>query len=192
MATTKTCEACGATVQSEHIDQGRAGRWAGQLLCTVCYAEKRSAIEGVGKSAAPLPSPAPGDLVDVVPVEPVDAPVPVQPAGDAPTEEDEPISLVDVDDERPTTSRIKNISQLSGTVTHRTDFDRKTAVTGQGICRVRTFHSKIQVESLEYLDNTINDWLDENPDVEVKLVTSTIGVMAGKHPEPNLILNIWY
>ena len=36
-----SCNACGASIYREHIDRGLAGRWAGQLLCTHCLAEKR-------------------------------------------------------------------------------------------------------------------------------------------------------
>ncbi len=190
MSTTQTCEACGAVVHAEHIDQGRAGRWAGQLLCPACYAEKRSAIEGVG--AAPA-APAAGPSLD-------SGPVAVEPVADTPDPADEPISLVESDDDGGRTSgreqvstKIRNISQASsGAVRHREDFNRQPAVTGAGICRVRTFHAKIQQESLDFMDNVINEWLDENPDIEVKHVTATIGTLAGKHPEPNLILNIWY
>ncbi|MCG3181884.1 MAG: hypothetical protein BIFFINMI_04319 [Phycisphaerae bacterium] len=181
MAEMQVCEACGASVYPEHVDQGRAGRWAGQLLCAVCYAEKRSAIEDVGKSAvSPEDAPAPTEEVSEVAAlegEPI---------------EDEPISLVDVDESEPAGSKIQSFSQKRSTIRRRKEFKRPTVVTGKGATRVRTFHSKIQVESIDFLDQAINEWLDENPDVEVKFVTSAIGVMAGKHPEPNLILNLWY
>jgi hypothetical protein len=36
-----SCEACSASIYREHIDRGLAGRWAGQLLCPHCLAEKR-------------------------------------------------------------------------------------------------------------------------------------------------------
>lgn len=167
MAITQTCQACGTVILPEQIDVGQAGRWGGQMLCPACYAAKRGP-----KPAEPAPA----------------APVPAAPAASA---EDEPISLVDASDGGPAGSKIQ---ALSGSKIHvaRTNFKRKTTVTGQGASRVRTFHSKIQAESIEFMDNAINDWLDENPDVEVKFVTTTVGTMAGKFPEPNIILNVWY
>lgn len=35
------CGGCGASIYREHIDRGLAGRWAGQLLCPHCLADKR-------------------------------------------------------------------------------------------------------------------------------------------------------
>jgi hypothetical protein len=37
------------------------------------------------------------------------------------------------------------------------------------------------------MDNQINEWLDANPEVEVKFVTSTVGVFEGKMREPALV-----
>jgi hypothetical protein len=45
---------------------------------------------------------------------------------------------------------------------------------------------------LEYLDNAVNEWLDANPDVEVKFVTPTVMTFEGKIREAALVLNIWY
>jgi hypothetical protein len=42
--TVLACGICGASVYREHIDRGLAGRWAGQLLCTHCLAEKRGPV----------------------------------------------------------------------------------------------------------------------------------------------------
>jgi ribosomal protein S27AE len=193
MAENQACESCGGVVMAEHIDQGRAGRWAGQLLCAVCYAEKRAALNSVGQqpaqeaaAAAPSPAPQPADDEDSLPVVPVD---------DAGGEEEEAgtISLVDTD-EAPDTgqSRIHAFSQQRSQISEQRDWKRAPNLSGDGATRVRTFHAKIQVESIEFMDNAINEWLDENPDIEVKFVTSTIGTMSGKHPEPNLILNVWY
>jgi hypothetical protein len=39
--TVMACGVCGASIYREHVDRGLAGRWAGQLLCTHCLAEKR-------------------------------------------------------------------------------------------------------------------------------------------------------
>jgi len=56
---------------------------------------------------------------------------------------------------------------------------------------VRTFHAKITEDALAYLDQTINEWLDENPQYEVKFVSSTVGILSGKLKEPALLCQIW-
>ena len=162
------CQQCQSNVQPEHIDQGKAGLWAGKMLCAVCYTEKKSG-----------PRPAAAPAADAVPVA----------EAVAGSVGDEPISLVDA----PTVggAKIQTFGQQTVRGQKRA-FARKAAMTGQGACRVRTFHCKIQAESLEYLDVAINDWLDANPDIEVKFATTTIGVMSGKLAEPNLIMSVWY
>jgi hypothetical protein len=45
---------------------------------------------------------------------------------------------------------------------------------------------------MEFLDDTINVWLDAHPDIEVKFVTSTVGMYEGKFKDLALILNVWY
>jgi len=69
---------------------------------------------------------------------------------------------------------------------------RTPHIPGHGAVRVRSFHGKLSDQGMEYLDNAINYWLDEHPDVEVKFVTSTVGTFEGKMREPALILNLWY
>jgi len=63
--------------------------------------------------------------------------------------------------------------------------------TGSGATHVRTFHSKLNTESLAYMDAQINDWLAEHPEVEVKFVSSTVGVYSGKVKEPAIICHVW-
>ena len=41
------------------------------------------------------------------------------------------------------------------------------------------------------MDQTINEWLDEHPEYEVKLVTSTGGTVDGKLKESHLICQVW-
>ncbi len=72
------------------------------------------------------------------------------------------------------------------------DFKRKPNKNGTGATHVRTFHGKYSEEGLKYMDNSINDWLDAHPDIEVKFVTSTVALFQGKLAETQLVLNIWY
>jgi hypothetical protein len=69
---------------------------------------------------------------------------------------------------------------------------RQTVITGAGACRVKSFRGKYSDQGLEHLDDTINEWLDAHPEVEVKFVTSTVDLFEGKTREPALVLNVWY
>jgi hypothetical protein len=69
---------------------------------------------------------------------------------------------------------------------------RKPTNTGTGACRVKSFHGKYSDEGLRYLDNAVNQWLDDHPDIEVKFVTPTVMTFEGKTREPALVLNVWY
>lgn len=63
--------------------------------------------------------------------------------------------------------------------------------TGRGASHVRTFHSKLNDDSLRYLDSQINEWLDQHPEYEVKFVTTAIGEFTGKIKEPHMIAMVW-
>ena len=62
---------------------------------------------------------------------------------------------------------------------------------GPCACRVRSFHGRLS-EGMQYMDDKINEWLDQHPDIEVKIVTTSIGQYEGKIKEPALVLNVWY
>ena len=70
-------------------------------------------------------------------------------------------------------------------------WSRKTNVTGTGATHVRTFHSKLTNEALIYMDQTVNEWLDQHPEFEVKFVTTSVGELTGKLKEPHLICQVW-
>ena len=38
---TKTCEACGATIYPEHLERHTAGTWQGKLVCPHCLTERK-------------------------------------------------------------------------------------------------------------------------------------------------------
>ncbi len=63
------------------------------------------------------------------------------------------------------------------------DWKRKPHTELTGAVRMKSFHGRLSDNGLEYLDNAINDWLDANPDVEIKFVTSTVGLYDGKIKE---------
>ena len=68
---------------------------------------------------------------------------------------------------------------------------RTPNATGTGATHVKTFHSKLTDDALVYVDTQVNAWLDEHPEFEVKLVTTTIGTFTGKVKEPHLICQVW-
>lgn len=112
----------------------------------------------------------------------------------------EPISLIEEPEPMPLTPGAspiapapKKIQALGGDMHHKKhDWKRQPIKTGSGAIRVKSFHGKYSEQGLEYLDNAINEWLDANPDVEVKFVTPTVMTFDGKIKEPALVLNLWY
>jgi len=102
-------------------------------------------------------------------------------------EDDTPAGVV----EEQHASKIKAIG-VRAAVAKQEHFARKPNATGQGACRVRSFHSRLSDEGVAYMDEKINDWLDRHPEIEVKFVTSTVGTFEGKIREPALVLNVWY
>ena len=104
-------------------------------------------------------------------------------------EDEEPISLVRSSEEKPSSARAFGADAAKAG--KEKVFKRPLNITGRGATRVRLFHSKIAVTSLEHLERQINDWLDSE-EIEVKHVGHTIGTMTGKAPEPNLLVTIWY
>jgi hypothetical protein len=81
---------------------------------------------------------------------------------------------------------------VAGAHSHQTEFKRKPNADGTGICRVRTFHGRLSDEGMAYLDDKINEWLDSHTEIEVKHVTTAIGMYDGKIKEPALVVNVWY
>jgi hypothetical protein len=74
---------------------------------------------------------------------------------------------------------------------HEDAWKRKPNTTGTGAIHVKSFHCKLNSESLDYLDRQINEWLDAHPQYEVKFVTTSIGEWQGKIKEPNMIMQVW-
>ena len=126
------------------------------------------------------PAPA-DDLVELDPLEVIeDEPVPMDSKSD------------DDNHPAPAPATPKKIT-FGPEVHHRqTNYTRKPNANSTGSCRVRSFHGKLSEQGLEYLDHSINDWLDHHPEIEVKSVTSAIGQFDGKIKEPAVILQVWY
>jgi hypothetical protein len=122
----------------------------------------------------------------------------INPAAHAPRPaEEEPVALVDDDegdDLAPapvsTMSKIRQLSGASGVQKHA--WKREPKAIGNAPVRVKTFHAKLSDQGLEYLDEAINVFIDEHPEVDVKFVTSNIGMFDGKFKDLALIVNVWY
>ena len=71
-------------------------------------------------------------------------------------------------------------------------FKRKLDPTAEGATRCRIFHSKLNQGAIEFMANSINQWLDESEDIRIKHATSTLGVFEGKHADQNIILTLFY
>jgi hypothetical protein len=87
-------------------------------------------------------------------------------------------------------SKIRSFTQQLGEA-HEEKWSRTPNTTGTGAIHVKSFHCKLTGDSLKYLDEQINEWLDGHPQYEVKSVTTSIGLWTGKLKEPNLIVNVW-
>jgi hypothetical protein len=66
---------------------------------------------------------------------------------------------------------------------------RPTAATAT---RCKTFHAKLNDASLSNLGDQISEWVDSQDDVEIKFASTAVGVVEGKHPDPHLIVTIFY
>jgi hypothetical protein len=67
-----------------------------------------------------------------------------------------------------------------------------SAVPGDRITGMKTFFTKLHGGALNYLDESVSEWLKANPTILIKRTNVTVGEVASKKTEPNLILSIWY
>lgn len=75
---------------------------------------------------------------------------------------------------------------------HEDTWSRSPNANGTGAIHVKTFHCKLGEDSLTFIDQQINEWLDAHPQYEVKFTTSITGEWTGKlGKEPHLIVQVW-
>lgn len=67
-----------------------------------------------------------------------------------------------------------------------------SAMGGIGARHVRTFHAKLSEGAVHHLDEQVNTWLEQHPEIVIKYATTTVGVWEAKHAEPNLIMTLFY
>jgi hypothetical protein len=162
---TSLCAQCGASVYRQHVDSGIARYEGDRLLCAVCVSEYEKAHDGTLTKA--------------------------------PDDDMRPIAFDDDDDPpRPSVarSRIQVSAPLGGSGVHRTTqpLNRALDPAAAGATRCRSFHSKLNEASLEFMNNQLNLWVDADPNIVIKFAASTIGVFEGKHAEPHLIVTVFY
>ena len=85
----------------------------------------------------------------------------------------------------------KKITAIEKAKRHEEIWNRTPNTTGHGAIHVKSFHCKITADALQYMDQTINEWLDGHPQYEVKFVSSTIGILSGKLKAPALVCQVW-
>lgn len=87
--------------------------------------------------------------------------------------------------------KIHTFEQKLRAIRHEDNWERTPNSNGTGAIHVKSFHCKLTGDSLEFIDQQINEWLDAHPQYEVKFVTSSVGTWTGKSKEPNMIVNVW-
>ncbi len=73
-----------------------------------------------------------------------------------------------------------------------TTFRRSLLGGSPNATRCRIFHCKLSDASMRHLEEQINEWIDEQDEVEIKFCNTTIGVVEGKQQDPHLIVTLFY
>ena len=86
----------------------------------------------------------------------------------------------------------KKIKAFNQQKRHEDAWSRSPNTTGSGAIHVQTFFAKLTEDSVKYMDQSINEWLDQHPQYEVKFVNSSIGTMRGKGGQQDvMICQVW-
>ncbi len=168
---TAPCQECGASVYPEHIESGKAQYEGGKLLCPHCVADFEKEKESKKTTYA-------SDNIDLSPI-----------SFDDPDPTDMSESKADL-----TESRIHGFSddKFGSHGWDDSKFKRKLDANAECAIRCRIFHAKLSDGALLFMNDQINEWLDESPDISIKFASSTIGILEGKHAEPHLMLTLFY
>ncbi|MFH1746268.1 MAG: hypothetical protein ABIG44_04415 [Planctomycetota bacterium] len=175
------CGQCGASIYPEHVKKGTADYFGGKLLCPHCLQEKK-AIAAVNPAAAYHDN-----------------------AADAAVEEPIALALEAEDEMDMSSSPGGSSTQIRafgggpaggtayGAQAQGTKFKRPLLEDSESATRCRTFHCKLTDSSLLHLDEMVNEWVDDNPEIHVKFATSCIGILEGKSSQdPHLLLTVFY
>lgn len=208
----KICDECGASVYPEHIGAQKAGYRAGKLFCVHCFAEHRESqiVIGVDEVASPTTAAAASPSVPTtkavtastdddellsLDLGPEPAPSDSAVAGN---EKDLPVSAAGDENTGAAKSASAMIKPLSTgrfgatalTTAHK--FKRHPHHDELGAIRCRIFHAKLNEGALKFMQDQINEWIDDNADITVKHVGTNVGIVEGKSPEPHLVVTVFY
>lgn len=206
---TKTCEGCAGAITGDQILHRQAGLVGGKLLCPDCVARKReellearhaadrgkhgetgAASSSAGTTAASRHSNESHDVgasrggIYLPPVKEGEHDV-----------TDEKLELVsDEEVVASGSSKIVSFADASslGGAHRETGFKRPLSGPDEPATRCRTFHGKLTQAGLAHMDDAINEWLDNHPEVFIKSSIATVGIFEGKTKEPHLLVTVFY
>ncbi len=75
---------------------------------------------------------------------------------------------------------------------HNKNYKRNLSTDSGTATRMRTFHARLSDNAMQYLDDQVNEWIDNNPEIFVKFSNITVGLVEGKKTESHLIISVWY
>lgn len=199
----RLCQVCESEISNDDIAQRRAGLVAGVLLCHGCVEKKRQEIQAQAQASghvmAASSAAAEGAVQTVarqVDVGSTQGGVYIPPVHEGEKDiADEPVALIEESAERVAgTSLIRSFSTGSTLAGSHDDtrYKRPLAAANLPATRVRTFHGKLTEAGVAHMDEQINDWLEEHPDIFIKNTTSSIGMFEGKTKEPHVVLTLFY
>ena len=145
--------------------------------------DKHASDEELLASAIPI-----DDLADEDQIE--DEPSTAAEAGPALSDTEDDPELIELVEEDETREKHK-ITKYGEGRQRKSEWRRAVNTTGQGATHMRTFHAKLRPDGIELIDQMINEWLDENPDYEVKFANVTAAVLMSKISEPTLFVTVW-
>ncbi len=198
----KSCEECGASVYPEHVNAGKAGLWGGKLCCVHCLAEHRSSQITIGPeqveapvATQPTSSDGESDISDedyfdsLTADETPEAPTPVEGSEEDSTETED-IMISDI--ASPAIKPFASTDLVTPPSATQHKFKRHLQHNECGAIRCRIFHAKLNDGALQFLQDQINDWIDQNPEVDIKHLNTNVGVVEGKSSEPHLVITLFY
>ncbi len=198
----KSCEECGASVYPEHVNAGKAGLWGGKLCCVHCLAEHRSSQVTIGPeqveapvATQPTSSDGESDISDedyfdsLTADETPEAPTPVEGSEEDSTETED-IMISDI--AAPAIKPFASTDLVTPPSATQHKFKRHLQHNECGAIRCRIFHAKLNDGALQFLQDQINDWIDQNPEVDIKHLNTNVGVVEGKSSEPHLVITLFY
>ncbi len=83
------------------------------------------------------------------------------------------------------------VESLAARTARKELWTREVDRESHGASHVKTFIGKLTREAISYMDEQINTWLANNPEVEVKFVTVVQGDIIGRTREPSLLISVW-